>query len=94
MLSLDKVGAQLAAPSQRCQPDSVGTALLAATVKLVRNVGLFSSSLHTDANLVLGRILPQFFPHIFGPQENEPLDADGVRWAARQVGWALIAVAS
>lgn len=50
------------------------------------NVGLFSSSLPTDANLVLGRILPQFFPHIFGPQENEPLDAEGARWAARQVG--------
>ena len=23
----------------------------------------------TDANLVLGRILPQFFPNIFGPHE-------------------------
>lgn len=28
----------------------------------------------TDANLVLGRLLPQYFPHIFGPNENEPLD--------------------
>ncbi|KAG8231505.1 hypothetical protein J437_LFUL011543 [Ladona fulva] len=28
----------------------------------------------TDANLVLGRLLPQFFPKIFGPSENEPLD--------------------
>ncbi|XP_037952130.1 5-oxoprolinase-like [Teleopsis dalmanni] len=28
----------------------------------------------TDANLVLGRILPQYFPKIFGPKENEPLD--------------------
>lgn len=30
----------------------------------------------TDANLVLGRILPQYFPHIFGPNEDEPLDLD------------------
>lgn len=28
----------------------------------------------TDANLVLGRLLPEFFPKIFGPHENEPLD--------------------
>ncbi|EDW10305.1 5-oxoprolinase [Drosophila mojavensis] len=28
----------------------------------------------TDANLILGRILPQYFPKIFGPNENEPLD--------------------
>jgi len=28
----------------------------------------------TDANVVLGRIQPEFFPHIFGPNENEPLD--------------------
>lgn len=28
----------------------------------------------TDANLVLGRLLPQYFPKIFGPNENESLD--------------------
>ena len=28
----------------------------------------------TDANLVLGRLLPDFFPRIFGPNEDEPLD--------------------
>lgn len=33
----------------------------------------------TDANLVLGRILPAFFPHIFGPKEDEPLDEEGAR---------------
>ncbi|XP_072234316.1 5-oxoprolinase isoform X2 [Leuresthes tenuis] len=27
----------------------------------------------TDANLALGRLLPSFFPKIFGPAENEPL---------------------
>lgn len=35
----------------------------------------------TDANLVLGRILPQEFPHIFGPNEDEPLDIDASRRA-------------
>lgn len=28
----------------------------------------------TDANLCLGRLLPEYFPHIFGPSENMPLD--------------------
>lgn len=28
----------------------------------------------TDANLFLGRLVPEFFPHIFGEKENEPLD--------------------
>jgi 5-oxoprolinase (ATP-hydrolysing) len=30
----------------------------------------------TDANLQLGRIVPESFPHIFGPRENEPLDTE------------------
>ncbi|XP_049879808.1 5-oxoprolinase [Pectinophora gossypiella] len=28
----------------------------------------------TDANLLLGRLLPEYFPKIFGPTEKEPLD--------------------
>ncbi|EGW33442.1 uncharacterized protein SPAPADRAFT_50321 [Spathaspora passalidarum NRRL Y-27907] len=28
----------------------------------------------TDANLFLGRLLPDFFPHIFGPNHDQPLD--------------------
>lgn len=28
----------------------------------------------TDANLALGRLLPEYFPNIFGPNENAPLD--------------------
>ena len=28
----------------------------------------------TDANLLLGRLQPQHFPHIFGPTEDQPLD--------------------
>ncbi|CAG9990002.1 unnamed protein product [Clonostachys byssicola] len=30
----------------------------------------------TDANVYLGRILPSFFPSIFGPDENLPLDTE------------------
>ncbi|KAK5939524.1 hypothetical protein PMZ80_007902 [Knufia obscura] len=33
----------------------------------------------TDANLFLGRLLPEYFPKIFGPNENEPLDIDVTR---------------
>jgi 5-oxoprolinase (ATP-hydrolysing) len=44
----------------------------------------------TDANVVLGRVRPEHFPHIFGPSEKEPLDADAARAAmaevAREVG--------
>ena len=28
----------------------------------------------TDANLVLGRLLPDYFPKIFGKTEDQPLD--------------------
>ncbi len=35
----------------------------------------------TDANLVLGRIQADFFPRIFGPGEDQPLDRDGA-WQA------------
>ncbi|KAF3768147.1 hypothetical protein M406DRAFT_345789 [Cryphonectria parasitica EP155] len=30
----------------------------------------------TDANLFLGRLIPEYFPSIFGPDENLPLDSD------------------
>ncbi|HMQ14101.1 MAG TPA: hydantoinase/oxoprolinase family protein, partial [Candidatus Competibacter phosphatis] len=32
----------------------------------------------TDCNLLLGRIQPAFFPKIFGPDQNQPLDRDTV----------------
>jgi 5-oxoprolinase (ATP-hydrolysing) len=35
----------------------------------------------TDANVMVGKLLPDFFPQIFGPRQNEPLDADAVRLA-------------
>ena len=33
----------------------------------------------TDANLVLGRLRPEFFPKIFGPSEDLPLDSEASR---------------
>lgn len=30
----------------------------------------------TDANLFLGRLMPEYFPHIFGPNEDQPLDLE------------------
>ena len=32
----------------------------------------------TDANIMVGRIQPRHFPHVFGPQANLPLDAEVV----------------
>lgn len=33
----------------------------------------------TDANLFVGRILPEYFPHIFGPNEDQSLDEEIVK---------------
>ncbi len=35
----------------------------------------------TDANVEVGKLIPDFFPKIFGPNQNEPLDAEAVRKA-------------
>ena len=44
----------------------------------------------TDANLMAGKLIPDFFPQIFGPQQNQPLDAESVSKAfeelAEQIG--------
>jgi 5-oxoprolinase (ATP-hydrolysing) len=39
----------------------------------------------TDANLCLGRILPDYFPKIFGPKENEALDKKATMGAFQKV---------
>jgi 5-oxoprolinase (ATP-hydrolysing) len=33
----------------------------------------------TDANVMVGKLMPDFFPKIFGPARDQPLDADAVR---------------
>ncbi|HEX3503850.1 MAG TPA: hydantoinase/oxoprolinase family protein, partial [Xanthobacteraceae bacterium] len=44
----------------------------------------------TDANVMVGKLIPDFFPKIFGPQQNQPLDADAVHSAfaalAKEIG--------
>jgi 5-oxoprolinase (ATP-hydrolysing) len=32
----------------------------------------------TDANVMTGKVQPAFFPHIFGPEQDRPLDAEAV----------------
>lgn len=39
----------------------------------------------TDANLRLGRIVPEFFPKIFGANQNEPLDSEATSEAFRKL---------
>jgi 5-oxoprolinase (ATP-hydrolysing) len=33
----------------------------------------------TDANVMVGKVQPAYFPSVFGPEANQPLDADVVR---------------
>ncbi|MFY9829258.1 MAG: hydantoinase B/oxoprolinase family protein [Rhodoplanes sp.] len=44
----------------------------------------------TDANVMVGKLIPEFFPRIFGPEQNQAIDAVAVREAfvalAREVG--------
>src|SRR5438034_2703155 len=44
----------------------------------------------TDANVMVGKLMPEFFPRIFGAEQKLPLDADAVREAfarlAKDVG--------
>ncbi|XP_020085756.1 5-oxoprolinase-like [Ananas comosus] len=35
----------------------------------------------TDANLILGTVIPDYFPSIFGPNEDQPLDIEATRKA-------------
>jgi 5-oxoprolinase (ATP-hydrolysing) len=44
----------------------------------------------TDANVMVGKLIPDYFPKIFGPNQDQPLDAEAVREKfaalAREVG--------
>ncbi|KKX31556.1 hydantoinase B/oxoprolinase family protein [Rhizobium sp. LC145] len=39
----------------------------------------------TDANVMLGKLSPELFPSIFGPNRDQPLDADAVRAAFEEM---------
>lgn len=39
----------------------------------------------TDINVCLGKLQPDFFPQIFGPEQDQPLDADAAREAFEEI---------
>ncbi len=39
----------------------------------------------TDANVMVGKLMPDFFPHIFGPGQDQPLDAAAVTAAFKDL---------
>src|SRR6266478_2018787 len=43
----------------------------------------------TDANVMVGKLMPEFFPKIFGAQQNLPLDSDAVREAFAELAGAI-----
>ncbi|WP_105416911.1 hydantoinase B/oxoprolinase family protein [Neorhizobium sp. T25_27] len=43
----------------------------------------------TDANVMLGKLSPKLFPAIFGPNRDQPLDADAVRAAFEDMAKAI-----
>ncbi|GAB4290330.1 MAG: hydantoinase B/oxoprolinase family protein [Roseovarius sp.] len=42
----------------------------------------------TDANVMLGRLRPEYFPRVFGPGQDQPLDAELVRARFAQIARA------
>jgi 5-oxoprolinase (ATP-hydrolysing) len=69
---------------QRVGPDSAGAN---PGPKCYRRSGPLTV---TDANVMVGKLIPDFFPRIFGPAQNEALDAQAVGAAfarlAREIG--------
>ncbi|WP_417485852.1 hydantoinase/oxoprolinase family protein, partial [Maricaulis sp.] len=43
----------------------------------------------TDANIVLGRVQPGWFPHVFGPTSDQPLDVEASRAALGELADAM-----
>ncbi len=43
----------------------------------------------TDANVMLGKLMPEYFPHIFGRGQDQPLDAAAVRSAFAKLASAV-----
>jgi 5-oxoprolinase (ATP-hydrolysing) len=43
----------------------------------------------TDANVMLGKLSPKLFPAIFGPNRDQPLDAESVRLAFEEMARAI-----
>jgi 5-oxoprolinase (ATP-hydrolysing) len=45
----------------------------------------------TDCNLMLGRVQPGFFPAVFGPAQDQPLDRDRVQLLFDELAQAMVA---
>jgi len=45
----------------------------------------------TDCNVLLGKIQPAFFPKVFGPDADQPLDAEAVRQAFAEMSAEVLA---
>jgi len=45
----------------------------------------------TDCNLMLGRVQPDFFPAVFGPAQDQPLDRDRVQVLFDELAQAMVA---
>jgi 5-oxoprolinase (ATP-hydrolysing) len=43
----------------------------------------------TDANVMVGKLIPEFFPNIFGPRQDAPLDAEAVRAAFTELAGCI-----
>lgn len=43
----------------------------------------------TDANVMAGKLIPDFFPKIFGPKQNEPIDAKAVQSAFAELAQSI-----
>lgn len=86
-------GIKIAAPQLDINTVAAGGGSILTYQNGIYNVGPESASAHpgpacyrkggpltvTDANLMCGRILPEVFPKIFGPNEDEPLDEEIVK---------------
>jgi len=44
-------------------------------------LGKYFTYLFVYAKVILGRLLPEYFPKIFGPSEKEPLDSEATKKA-------------
>src|SRR5206468_3926626 len=44
----------------------------------------------TDANVMTGKLIPEFFPKIFGPRQDQPLDAEAVRAAFAELAKEVV----
>ncbi len=68
----------------RVGPDSAGAS---PGPKCYRQAGPLAV---TDANVMVGKLMPDFFPRIFGPRQNQPIDVEAVRTSfariARELG--------